>query len=87
MISKCFIKCVLIYQRILSPDHSFWAKKMNNTPFCKHIPTCSEYMIESIEKKWSMKWIISWIMRILRCMPWNKWGYDPVQKKTNDFDY
>jgi len=66
------------YQKYLSPDHSFWAK--NNPPYCMHIPSCSEYMIESIEKKWTIKWWIKWIWRILRCMPWNKWWYDPVEK-------
>jgi len=24
---------------------------MNKIPYCMHIPTCSEYMIEAIEKK------------------------------------
>jgi len=45
------IKIVKLYQKYLSPDHSFWAKKMNNPPYCKHIPSCSEYMIETLDKK------------------------------------
>jgi putative component of membrane protein insertase Oxa1/YidC/SpoIIIJ protein YidD len=45
------IKIMRIYQKYLSPDHSLWAKEKNNPPYCKHIPTCSEYMVESIEKK------------------------------------
>ncbi len=77
---KSIIKLVKIYQKTLSPDHSVWAKINNNTPYCKHIPTCSEYMIESIEKKWALKWTLKWIWRVFRCMPWNKWGYDPVEK-------
>lgn len=77
---KILINSVKIYQTYLSPDHSIWAKSLNNPPYCKHIPSCSEYMIESIEKKWSFKWVIKWILRILRCMPWNKWWYDPVDK-------
>ena len=72
------IKLVKKYQKYISPDHSFWAK--NNPPYCKHIPSCSEYMIESIKKKWALKWSIKWVFRILRCMPWNKWWYDPVEK-------
>ena len=48
---------------------------------CRFTPTCSEYMIESIEKKWAILWWFNWLLRILRCMPWNKWGYDPVEKK------
>lgn len=51
---KILIHLVKIYQHILSPDHSFWAKALNKPPYCKHIPSCSEYMIESIEKKGSI---------------------------------
>jgi len=78
---KIIISWVKWYQKILSPDHSFWAKGMNKIPYCMHIPTCSEYMIEAIEKKWALIWTVKWIARIWRCMPWNKWGYDPVDKK------
>ncbi len=75
------IKIVKLYQKYLSPDHSFWAKKMNNPPYCKHIPSCSEYMIETLDKKWVIKWVLKWTWRILRCMPFTKWWYDPVDKK------
>ena len=80
ILQKILIKLVKIYQKILSPDHSFWARTLNKPPYCKHFPTCSEYMIESIEKKWAILWWFNWLLRILRCMPWNKWGYDPVDK-------
>jgi putative membrane protein insertion efficiency factor len=53
---------------------------MNKTPYCKHIPTCCEYMIEAVEKKWVVVWTSLGITRIMRCMPWNKGGYDPVEK-------
>mgnify|MGYP002477456810 CR=1 FL=1 len=75
---QLLIKTVKKYQKYISPDHSFWAK--DNVPYCKHIPSCSEYMIESVEKKWAFIWWIKGIFRIFRCMPWNKWWYDPVDK-------
>ena len=81
MLSKIIIKTVKLYQKILSPDHSFWAKGLEKPPYCKHTPTCSEYMIEAVEKKWPITWTTKWIGRILRCMPWNKWWYDPVEKE------
>jgi len=60
---KSLTSLVKLYQKILSPDHSFWAK--NNPPYCKHFPTCSNYMIESIEKKWAFRGTLKWIWRIL----------------------
>ena len=72
------IKIVKQYQKYLSPDHSFWAK--NNPPYCQHIPSCSEYMIEAVEKKGAIKGSIKGVFRIMRCMPWSKGGYDPVEK-------
>jgi len=83
MLSKIIISWVKWYQKVLSPDHSFWAKSMNKTPYCMHIPTCSEYMIEAVEKKWAVIGTAKWICRICRCMPWSKWWYDPVEKKDN----
>lgn len=74
---------VKFYQKYLSPDHSFWAKKLNRPPYCKHIPSCSEYMIEAVEKKWVIIWTLKWTWRILRCMPFTKGGYDPVEKQKN----
>ena len=72
------VKIIERYQQYLSPDHSFWAK--DNLPYCKHLPTCSQYMIESIEKKWIIVWWLKGIQRIARCMPWSKPKYDPVKK-------
>ena len=51
MIKNFLIKIIELYQKYLSPDHSIWAKKNNNSPYCKYIPSCSEYMKESITKK------------------------------------
>lgn len=81
MIKKIIIRIIKFYQKYFSPDHSFWAKAINKVPYCKHIPSCSEYMIESVEKKWAFKWTIKWIYRIFRCTPFTKGWYDPVDKK------
>ncbi len=74
-----FIKSIELYQKYLSRDHAFWAK--DNVPYCRYTPSCSEYTKEAIEKRGVIVWGLKWIGRICRCMPWSKWGYDPVEKK------
>ncbi|NRH21271.1 membrane protein insertion efficiency factor YidD [Candidatus Gracilibacteria bacterium] len=80
IIQKILINGVRFYQKIFSPDHSFWARGLNHTPYCKHIPSCSDYMIEALEKKGVIRGLFIGIYRILRCNPWSKGGYDPVDK-------
>ncbi|EKD29639.1 MAG: hypothetical protein ACD_78C00327G0003 [uncultured bacterium (gcode 4)] len=78
---KSIIFLVRLYQKYLSPDHSVWARAMRRPPYCRHIPSCSEYMIEAVEKRWVVVGLMKGTWRILRCNPWGKWGYDPVDKK------
>ena len=59
------------------------------TPFhghsmCRFTPTCSEYMIEAIEKFGVMKGIKLGIKRILKCHPKGGYGYDPVRSESKN---
>jgi len=47
-------------------------------PRCRHLPTCSEYGYEAIEKYGIIKGGWMAIRRILRCHPFRPGGYDPV---------
>ncbi len=64
------IKLIRAYQRAPLPTHKA----------CKYYPTCSEYMIEAIEFHGLFKGIGLGILRLLRCNPFSKGGYDPVKK-------
>lgn len=64
-------------------------KKYQQTPFkshdsCKFIPTCSNYMIESLEEHGLIKGLYLGIKRLIKCSPFTKsvFKYDPVPKKT-----
>jgi uncharacterized protein len=61
---------VKIYQYCISPI-------LPNA--CRFMPTCSEYMLESINKH-GIIGVFSGVRRILRCHPWGDSGYDPVPK-------
>ncbi|NQT84173.1 membrane protein insertion efficiency factor YidD [bacterium] len=64
------ILVITAYQRLLSPFLG---------PACRFAPTCSEYMIESIEKKGLCRGVVKGIWRILRCNPFSSGGYDAVE--------
>jgi uncharacterized protein len=47
-------------------------------PSCRYVPTCSEYAMEAVERYGALRGGWMAIMRVLRCHPFVKGGYDPV---------
>lgn len=48
-------------------------------PACRFEPTCSEYASEAVSKYGVIRGGILAFWRILRCQPFCKGGYDPVE--------
>jgi putative membrane protein insertion efficiency factor len=47
---------------------------------CRFSPTCSNYMIQAIEKKGLIKGFFLGVCRLLKCQPFSKKsGFDPVE--------
>lgn len=46
---------------------------------CKYYPTCSEYTKQAIEKYGILKGVILGAVRIVKCNPFSKGGYDPLK--------
>nr|WP_246798634.1 membrane protein insertion efficiency factor YidD [Deferribacter autotrophicus] len=67
---KLIIRLIDIYQVLLSP---FLGRN------CRFYPTCSQYTKEAIIKKGLIVGMILSCWRILRCNPFSKGGYDPVE--------
>lgn len=54
---------------------------------CRFQPTCSHYMVKSIEEWGVLRGVWLGLKRIWRCHPWGGHGYDPVPlnpKKQTD---
>jgi uncharacterized protein len=46
---------------------------------CRYTPTCSQYMIEAVQKYGAVRGGWLGLKRIARCHPWGGHGHDPVQ--------
>ena len=68
---KIAISIIHIYQKIPGNFHYQ----------CRHIPSCSNYAIEAIEKYGIIKGSFLSIKRIIKCNPFTKAGYDPVPER------
>ena len=69
-----FVRC---YQRFVSPILP---------RCCRFEPTCSAYAIEAIQKKGVIRGSLKAVWRILRCNPFCKGGYDPVDPPARQDD-
>lgn len=75
------IGLIKIYQKTLSIDSGWLGWFFGGRRVCRFYPTCSQYMVEAIEKFGVLKGLWWGIKRIGRCHPWSKGGFDPVRRK------
>lgn len=46
---------------------------------CKYHPSCSEYAVQAITKFGILRGLVLAGWRLLRCNPWSRGGFDPVE--------
>jgi uncharacterized protein len=68
VVSGVLILMVRGYQWTLSP---FIGRQ------CRFEPTCSHYFIGAVKKYGPWSGAVRGVLRICRCHPWHKGGYDP----------
>ncbi|HVO74692.1 MAG TPA: membrane protein insertion efficiency factor YidD [Ignavibacteriaceae bacterium] len=65
-----FIYLIKFYQMIISPLFP---------SVCRFTPSCSEYAVQAFTKYGVFKGAAKTAWRILRCNPFSRGGYDPVE--------
>jgi putative membrane protein insertion efficiency factor len=63
------LAAIRLYQRWISPSLP---------SACRYQPTCSHYAYEAIERYGTIRGMRLAAVRLLRCTPLHKGGYDPV---------
>lgn len=47
-------------------------------PRCRFYPTCSQYMLQAVDRFGPFRGTLMGLRRLLRCHPFNEGGYDPL---------
>jgi putative membrane protein insertion efficiency factor len=63
---------IRVYQRLLSP---LLGRR------CRYYPSCSEYAAQAITKFGILRGLVLAGWRLLRCNPWSRGGFDPVENQ------
>ncbi len=63
------VRALGFYKRVISPVLP---------PACRFSPTCSEYAQDAIRRYGFAQGLWRGLLRLLRCHPFSRGGYDPV---------
>ena len=48
---------------------------------CKYYPSCSEYAAQAVDRYGILRGLVLAGWRLLRCNPWSRGGFDPVEEQ------
>ena len=77
MLKKLLVHLIRFYQRFVSSERGVLSF-FTGGRICRFHPSCSQYMLEAIEKRGVFRGLLLGLKRVGRCHPWNGGGYDPV---------
>ncbi len=55
-------------------------------PTCRFTPTCSEYATEAVQEHGAAKGVGLALIRLAKCGPWHRGGWDPVPERRHRHD-
>lgn len=76
-LSEIFLFPVKIYRKYFS--------SLKQNPTCRFDPTCSEYALIAVREWGIIVGSLLAVIRIIRCNPFSRGGYDPVPTKKEFF--
>lgn len=68
---RIVLNSIRFYQKHISPH--------KRKGCCRFYPTCSQYALEAVEKYGVLCGGARALLRILRCNPFSRGGYDPLK--------
>ncbi len=70
LLRRASIGSIRVYRRYVSPMLP---------ASCRYTPSCSLYTLQAIEKYGVLRGIPMGVLRVLRCHPFARGGFDPVR--------
>jgi hypothetical protein len=74
---KIIVFFIRVYQKTLSMDHGLLSY-LFPYGYCRFFPSCSQYAVIALNQYGLIKGLILAFLRIVKCLPFNKGGFDPV---------
>jgi putative membrane protein insertion efficiency factor len=72
LLRRLFVLPIRGYQLLLSPMVG---------ERCKYYPSCSEYAAQAVNQYGILRGLVLGGWRLLRCNPWSRGGFDPVEEQ------
>lgn len=74
-IAGALIYVIQLYRHMVSPLRP---------ASCRFMPTCSQYAVDALTEYGAVKggWLA--VVRLLKCGPWHKGGWDPIPERGGD---
>ncbi len=71
---RAVVYLIRLYQHTISPLR---------LPTCRFMPTCSQYAVEALIEHGFIKGSSLAAVRLLKCGPWHRGGWDPVPRRCS----
>jgi putative membrane protein insertion efficiency factor len=76
---KIILFCINYYQKHHGFKNGLTRALFLTEDSCRFVPTCSQYTYEAVEKYGILGGLLRGFLRILRCHPFGRGGYDPLK--------